>query len=375
MKIFMKKIIQKQLIAILVILASFSVLIANAQEGQIVNNENSNEFALDTSVNHNVVVDTESPSNDTVPATLAPAVLEVCDHNGDGVRNLTDVVIFSGCKDTFDADHNGSHDLTDVALYTANNQDAGFCNNDFICTPDPVGRRLPVNDITPVPATTTTTVAVCDHNNDNVRNLTDVAMFATCKDTFDVNGDNKHDLTDLALYTANNQDDAFCANNFVCDPSQTLSVENTPVISGGVSNSVAVCDHNNDNVRNLTDVAMFASCKDTFDMNNDGKHDLTDLALYTENNQDDTFCKNNFKCEPDKVIKPSVLGEQVKNCKIDQDVIGQTQWADGSLIRGCDMKVYRIENQKKYHIKSLKELFKYIGQRIHNVADEVVDLF
>lgn len=370
----MKKIAQKQLIAMLVILISFSVLIANAQEDQFVNDQNSNEFALDTSVNHNPAATNEAAGDDSAPATLEPAVLEVCDHNGDGVRNLTDVVIFSGCKDTFDADHNGSHDLTDLALYTSKNQEADFCKNDFRCPPDPVGRRLPVNDITPVPDTATTTVAVCDHNNDDVRNLTDVVMFSTCKDTFDVNGDNKHDLSDLALYTEKNQDNDFCAN-FVCDPSKVLPVENTPVIGGGVSNSVAVCDHNNDKVRNLTDVAMFASCKDTFDMNNDGKHDLADLALYTENNQDDTFCKNNFKCEPNKVIKPSVLGEQVKNCKIDQDVVGQTQWADGSLIRGCDMKVYRIENQKKYHIKSLKELFKYIGQRIHNVADEVIDLF
>jgi len=72
---------------------------------------------------------------------------------------------------------------------------------------------------------------------------------------------------------------------------------------------------------------------------------------------------------------PMVLGEKISNCKIDSAVAGQTEWADGSLIRGCDNKVYRIENQVKRHIVSLKDLFKYIGQRINNVSDDIVALF
>ncbi len=156
-----------------------------------------------------------------------------------------------------------------------------------------------------------------------------------------------------------------------------LSASEEPVVSANevtTPASLAVCDMNADGVRDLRDVPLFSACQDTFDANGDGIHDLIDIALYASMNQDNDFCYNTFKCAAQPTAA-KVLGEKISDCKIDADVAGQIQWADGSLIRACDMKVYRIENQNKRHIVSIKDLFKYIGQRIYNVTDDIVALF
>lgn len=51
-----------------------------------------------------------------------------CDFNNDGVRNLTDVGLFSSCKNTFDANNDGRHDLSDVSAYASNYQSQSWCN-------------------------------------------------------------------------------------------------------------------------------------------------------------------------------------------------------------------------------------------------------
>lgn len=240
-------------------------------------------------------------------------------------------------------------------------------------------------------------LAICDHNHDGLRNLTDVSIFATCKDTFDANNDGDHDLSDVALYTSNNQDNDFCYNMFSCTPAPVETNQANPNSVGSDTTGLAICDHNNDGLRNLSDVSLLAICKNTFDADNDGDHDLVDVTLYTSNYQDNEWCRINLsECTPqpsglnlppaatllqeEKVSdvisnQPQVLGVKENNCKVDQDVLGQTEWADGSLIRACDMKVYRIENQSKQHIKNFTELLKYIGQRIYNVGDDIVALF
>lgn len=131
---------------------------------------------------------------------------------------------------------------------------------------------------------------VCDINNDGVRNLSDVALYAGCVDTFDVNNDGVHNLLDAALYSSNYQSNSWCQTNFRCAATTTAnsSTDTSPV----------VCDINNDNVRNLSDVALFSGCVDTFDVNNDGVHNLTDNTLYTANYQDNTWCHTNFRCAP-----------------------------------------------------------------------------
>ncbi|MDP2812462.1 MAG: CARDB domain-containing protein [bacterium] len=57
---------------------------------------------------------------------------------------------------------------------------------------------------------------------------------------------------------------------------------------------LTVCDHNDDGIRDLADVGIFASLSDTFDVNDDGIHDLSDIGLYVANSQDDVWCESNF---------------------------------------------------------------------------------
>ncbi len=59
-----------------------------------------------------------------------------------------------------------------------------------------------------------------------------------------------------------------------------------------------VCDLNNDKVRNLSDIGLFAGCAETFDVNNDGVHNLTDNTLYNANYQDNNWCRTSFRCAP-----------------------------------------------------------------------------
>jgi len=71
---------------------------------------------------------------------------------------------------------------------------------------------------------------------------------------------------------------------------------NKPTITEPVSPIPGVeqlnfCDHNYDGKIDLSDVALFENCKDTFDANDDGKHDLTDIGLYSANYQDIKWCK------------------------------------------------------------------------------------
>lgn len=62
------------------------------------------------------------------------------------------------------------------------------------------------------------------------------------------------------------------------------------------------------------------------------------------------------------------VGEGVK-------VLGAEFYPDNSLIRGSDMKIYLIKNQTKRHITSIKALEKFIGREIFNVADEMINLY
>lgn len=55
--------------------------------------------------------------------------------------------------------------------------------------------------------------------------------------------------------------------------------------------------------------------------------------------------------------------------------LGIEYYADGSLIRGSDMKVYLIEKQVKRHIANIKALEKFTGQEIFNVSDEITDFY
>ncbi len=53
----------------------------------------------------------------------------------------------------------------------------------------------------------------------------------------------------------------------------------------------------------------------------------------------------------------------------------KTAYANGELIRGANKKVYVIENGKAKHIRSLVQLAKYAGQEIYDVADSVINMY
>ena len=91
-----------------------------------------------------------------------------------------------------------------------------------------------------------------------------------------------------------------------------LLVVSLLMVSSVNADSLPVCDLNNDGLRNLIDVSIFASCKDSFDVNNDGLHDLTDVSLYSSNNQNSLWCSNNFICEPIEIIEEEEIKEPVK---------------------------------------------------------------
>ncbi|MFA6466374.1 MAG: hypothetical protein WCV71_00770 [Patescibacteria group bacterium] len=430
--------LNKYLILSLVILTGFGSLVANAKEDLIISGDTIAEVLTDEPTlaicDHNgdgfrnlsdvslfaEVKDSFSLSeiaeyaehnqdNDWCEAHFWPserveettATLAICDHNGDHVRNLSDVAMFAECAETFDVDGNGIHDLSDISLYTSNNQDDTWCASDFDCEAIPNAEPAYVTENLDV---VSSTLAICDHNGDGLRNLSDVSEFASCVDTFDANGDNRHDLLDTSAYASNNQDNIWCRDSFVCDvATSTEALYSTEVVEEPVT-PLAICDHNGDGLRNLSDVSEFASCVDTFDANGDGVHNLEDVSEYATNKfRTDTWCTTTFECvatpksvlaggstffnQPISEIEGEVLGEKIEAeedvletevCTYntpDADILGKTDWSDGSLIRGCGPEIYVIENQQKRHIRSLEELFNYIGQRINNVTNDILSLF
>jgi len=374
----MKKHVIMQLVVFMAVFATFNVLVAKAEE--------------ETSV-----------------PTLA-----VCDHNNDGFRNLSDVSRFAQCKDTFDVNGDGVHDLTDISLYAENNQNGDFCAQ-FVC--------VAVPPVLPTTSEEPAVLAICDHNGDGFRNLTDVSMFAQCQDTFDINGDNVHDLRDISLYTQNSQNKD-CMSTFVCVAEE---VSQTQSVAGGSGSGTVValppqisdvnaqlsCEQVNITWKTSLDSLTWIKYGELDQYNNEYKSET-----YKANNVFSTYSTDHSFSLTDlpydttysylvKSMSPAgkgltsevftfttptaeqcgqVLGEKIteeeeqpSTCSYlepDQDVLGQTQWADGTLLRGCDgPEVYIIENQTKRHISGLTELLNYIGQRIYNVTSDILNLF
>jgi hypothetical protein len=210
--------------------------------------------------------------------------------------------------------------------------------------------------------------------------------------TYYINGPEAVDRVSLKLIIRSN----YCG-------ALTQNIKNVQGVKLNMQNGTydAAFDLNHDDAINIADFAMAVQAQPLANINGDDAVDLRDIALLAQicagqsvnlpavvndlefpvtpvtpaNISGGSYRAGNLIVTPKVEIVPEVLGEKLSNCKIDQDVVGQTKWADGTLIRGCDNKVYRIENQVKRHISSLKDLFKYIGQRIYNVTDEIVALF
>ncbi len=69
-------------------------------------------------------------------------------------------------------------------------------------------------------------------------------------------------------------------------------------------------------------------------------------------------------------------GQEILNVYKDgsqMQVLGEKIYADGSLLRGTDKKIYVLSNGKLQHINNLIELRKYAGKKINNVTDDVIN--
>ena len=262
----------------------------------------------------------------------------------------------------------------------------------------------PVAQFTDAPAT----LAICDHNGDHVRNLSDVVIFAGIKDTFDVNDDGIHDLSDLGLYATNNQDDDWCALWFGEKVDNNQIAPKAAVSNGGDSNvwPPSVSDVADESLCSATTLTwktsadsiswlIYGTDKDNLDQEYKSEdtsktHLVTLEGLETgatyyyvvkATNEYGTTNSTTYELTlPSNCPAPEVLGEKIQEevCTygtLDEDVLGQAEWADGTLLRGCGPEVYIIENQAKRHITSLEELVKYIGQRIYNVTSDILNLF
>jgi hypothetical protein len=64
--------------------------------------------------------------------------------------------------------------------------------------------------------------------------------------------------------------------------------------------------------------------------------------------------------------------EQAGRSQICGQVLGVKIYANGTLLRGPDYKIYVIKNGRKQRIKSLSELAKYRNHRIINVSAAVI---
>ncbi|MDP2812537.1 MAG: cellulase family glycosylhydrolase [bacterium] len=71
-------------------------------------------------------------------------IQQTCDHNNDGLYNLADAELFSACLGTFDANDDGVHDINDVVIYGANNQNQTWCNQ---WVPECAAVSAPTNEL------------------------------------------------------------------------------------------------------------------------------------------------------------------------------------------------------------------------------------
>ncbi len=72
---------------------------------------------------------------------------------------------------------------------------------------------------------------------------------------------------------------------------------------------------------------------------------------------------------------PDTDKDNVSLKKILKGVLGTKTYANGTLLRGSDKKVYIITNGKKVYISSLEELKKYAGRKIYDVTDTVLNQY
>jgi hypothetical protein len=77
------------------------------------------------------------------------------------------------------------------------------------------------------------------------------------------------------------------------------------------------------------------------------------------------------RAEPNCKTTPAQELARIKSCS-SGSVLGEKIYADGTLLRGSNNKIYVVVGDKLLHIASLKELAKYVGEKIFDVSDETI---
>ncbi|MFA5126418.1 MAG: dockerin type I domain-containing protein [Patescibacteria group bacterium] len=330
------------------------------------------------------------------------------DLDADDAINLSDVVIATAAQPSADVNGDGVVNLTDVVL-------AAQCVNS-----DPVHQYCSVlvqniKNFQGVHANIKngTYDAAFDLDADGAINLSDVVIATAAQPSADVNGDGVVNLTDVVLA-------AQC--HFEVPQLEQPQIQNPPRNNPEINNVAIIppteeqchaliadmemvqsADHslpgdlNGDHAVNLTDTVLLAEL-DRGGQNGvtDKVINLTDVVLLAQ------FCHDFIPAEnpvaltettpanpgnssgssdsyivPTPTLQPQVLSEQVNasNCKVDKDVANKTKFANGTLLRACNAKIYLIKDGQKLYIENLATLKKYAGKRIYNVSQDVLDSY
>jgi parallel beta-helix repeat protein len=132
-----------------------------------------------------------------------------------------------------------------------------------------------------------------------------------------------------------------------------------------------------------------------------GVSNVTSACVGVDYDEWQTSCVNNLQYRNIKALNPtgcamtsaqreasqracSVAGVKVEDTKTTTEtkttdnkvttpkVLGAKTYANGTLLKGSSAKIYLLVDGKKYHIKTLKELWSYRGKKAIKVTDEVL---
>ena len=91
---------------------------------------------------------------------------------------------------------------------------------------------------------------------------------------------------------------------------------------------------------------------------------------------DNYFAVRIYNISDENLVQfPNTDKDNVSLKKILKGVLGTKTYANGTLLRGSDKKVYVILNGAKVHLKSLEDLKKYAGHKIYDVSDSVLNQY
>ena len=305
------------------------------------------------------------------------------DLNGDGSINLTDVTIATNARPSADINGDGIVNLIDVVLAVQchENPIANGMINSFVATDSPV-----LTQHSPWCSALLGMMNLTEYRNNKV---------------IDINDSKNVDGLDVGLLVNlyyNNDNDACYARfeptqgQYNFDQSDYQNIDWCSGIKQGIKDSIgsnlgearysSIFDLNHDNAINLTDVVLMAQLVNSGDqavcyghygfppMTNSDTPPVAPVS--DDSNSGGGHGGNAPMFTPlvtSPIVTPQVLGEKIVECKNKPNTT-LTQFANGTLIRGCGPQIYIIKDGQKMHIPNLDLLRnKYLGKPILNIGN------